>query len=105
MSDTVFLMLCAGAISYFLSDIAMVVVSIIAQKPFACMFFGLIELIGACALSYMIHGDLFPEFQSYILQSEVNFIPALWGIVILGFASAVLMMFRGAHLLFRCDIY
>lgn len=104
MSDTVFFMLLLGLISYALCDLVIALVPIIAAKPLACMFFGIIDLICATALSYMIHGDLFPEFQSYILQSEVNFIPALWGLVILGFASAALLMLHVAHLMFRRDI-
>lgn len=104
MSDVI-LYVTVGVIVYTLFDLGIALVSIIAAKPLACMFFGIIDLICATALSYMIHGRLFPEFQSYILQSEVNFIPALWVLVILGFVSAVLLMLRGAQLMLRVDIH
>lgn len=104
MSDVVFYVT-LGLISYVLCDLVTALASIIAAKPLACMFFGAIDSICAAALSEMIRGRLFPEFLSYISQSKVNFIPALWGLVILGFASAALLMLRAAHLMFRCYIY
>lgn len=94
-------MLLLGLISYALCDLVIALASIIAAKPLACMFFGIIDLICATALSYMIHGRLFPEFQSFISQSQVNFIPLSWGLVILGFVLGALLLFRSVQLMLQ----
>ena len=94
-------MILLGGFIYSLGKLTIAAISIIAKKPLACMVFGLIGLTGAGALSAMIRGDLFPEFLSYILQSEVNFIPVLWGLVILSFVSAILLLFRSAQLMMQ----
>ena len=104
MSDVVFYVT-LGLISYTLFDLGNALASIITAKPWACMFFGAIDLLCGAVLSQMVRGELFPEFLSYISQSNFNFIPVLWGLVVLTFASAALFMLRAAHLIFRCDIY
>lgn len=101
MSNEVVLTILLGGFFYMIGDLTIAVISVIVKKPLACAFFGLIGLIGACALSAMIRGDLFPEFRSFILQSQTNFIPALWGLVILGFISVLLLLFRSVQLMIQ----
>ena len=98
MSNEVVSLILLGGFIYSLGKFTIAAISIIAKKPLACIIFGLIDLGSALAIFAMLYGNLFPEF---LLQSQLNFIPALWFLAISSFILALLLLFRSAQLMFQ----